>query len=53
MLKPDYEEMMLQISDIMRKANRVRPTITHEEAVKAIREIVNPIVYTDIKGVSS
>lgn len=36
----DYEEMMLQISDVMRHANRLRPTLTHEEAVKAIRSIV-------------
>lgn len=38
----DYEEMMLQISDVMRHANRLRPTLTHEEAVKAIRNIVTP-----------
>lgn len=37
----DYEEMILQISDIMRQANKVRPIMTHEEAVKAIRLIVN------------
>lgn len=37
----DYEEMMLQISDIMRQANKVRPLMTHEEAVKKIRLIVN------------
>lgn len=38
----DYEEMMLQISDVMRHANRLRPIMTHEEAVKAIRNIVAP-----------
>ena len=46
----DYEEMMLQISDVMRHANRLRPIMTHEEAVKSIRKIVNPSgkwTYTD------
>lgn len=38
----DYEEMMLQISDVMREANKVRPIMTHEDAVKAIRNIVLP-----------
>lgn len=38
----DYEEMMLQISDVMRHANRLRPIMNHEEAVKAIRNIVTP-----------
>lgn len=36
----DYEELMLQISDVMREANRVRPIMTHEQAVKNIRGIV-------------
>lgn len=38
----DYEEIMLQISDVMREANRVRPDIYHEQAVKKIQEIVTP-----------
>lgn len=38
----DYEEMMLQVSDVMRQANRVRPIVSHEEAINAIREIVTP-----------
>lgn len=38
----DYEEMMLQVSGVMRQANRVRPTMSHEEAINAIREIVAP-----------
>ena len=38
----DFEEMMLQISDVMRQANKIRPIMTHEEAVKAIRKIVTP-----------
>lgn len=40
MPKPDYEEMMLQISDVMRAANKLRPNITHEEAVLKIYNIV-------------
>ena len=36
----DYEELMLQISDVMREANRVRPELSHEQAVKNIRGIV-------------
>ena len=40
MPKPDYEEMMLQISDVMREANKLRPIITHEEAVLKIYNIV-------------
>lgn len=40
MPKPDYEEMMLQISDVMRAANKLRPSITHEEAVLMIYKIV-------------
>lgn len=40
MPKPDYEEMMLQISDVMRAANKLRPDITHKEAVLKIYNIV-------------
>ena len=40
MPKPDYEEMMLQISDVMRTANKLRPAITHEEAILQIYNIV-------------
>lgn len=36
----DYEELMLQISDVMREANRVRPDLSHEQAIKNIRGIV-------------
>lgn len=36
----DYEELMLQISDVMREANRVRPELSHEQAIKNIRGIV-------------
>lgn len=39
----DYEEIMLQISDVMRQANKLRPNITHEEAVKAICKIVKGV----------
>lgn len=40
MPKPDYEEMILQISDVMRAANKLRPILSHEQAVKNIRGIV-------------
>lgn len=36
----DYEELMLQISDVMREANRVIPDLSHEQAIKNIRGIV-------------
>lgn len=36
----DYEELMLQISDVMREANRIIPDLSHEQAVKNIRGIV-------------
>ena len=45
----DYTELLLQVSDVMRKHNRVvyrginsilPPPMTDEEAVKAIRDIV-------------
>lgn len=47
----DYTELLLQVSDVMRKHNRVEyrginsvlpPPMTDEEAVKAIRDIVSP-----------
>lgn len=48
MPKPDYEEMMLQISDVMRAANKLRPVITHKEAVLKIFHIVEEAsVYED------
>lgn len=48
MPKPDYEEMMLQISDVMRAANKLRPNITHKEAVLKIFHIVEEAsVYED------
>lgn len=36
----DYEELMLQISDVMREANRIRPVLYHEQAITKIRDIV-------------
>lgn len=39
----DWEELMLQISDVMREANRVRPDMTHEQAVRKIKEIVRNV----------
>ena len=36
----DYEELMLQVSDVMREANRLRPILSHEQAIKNIRGIV-------------
>lgn len=41
--EPDWEELMLQISDVMREANRVRPDMTHEQAVRKIKEIVRNV----------
>lgn len=47
----DYTELLLQVSDVMRKHNRVvyrginsvlPPPMTDEEAVKLIRDIVTP-----------
>ena len=39
-MNEDYEELMLQISDVMREANRVIPDLSHEQAIKNIRGIV-------------
>ena len=36
----DYEEMLLQISEVMRAHNRLRGGITHGEAIEYIRNIV-------------
>ena len=36
----DYEEMLLQISEVMRAHNKLRGGITHEEAIEYIRNIV-------------
>lgn len=38
----DYEEMLLQVSDVMRTHNKVIPTITHEKAAILIRKAVTP-----------
>ena len=36
----DYEEILLQISDVLRAHNRVVGGISHREAVELIREII-------------
>lgn len=38
----DYEEMLLQVSDVMRAHNKVIPIMTHEEAAILIRRAVTP-----------
>lgn len=35
-----YEEMLLQIVDVLKKHNRPIPDITHKEAIEEIRSIV-------------
>ena len=39
----DWTELMIQISDVMRKANRIRPIISHREAVLMIKDIVKEV----------
>lgn len=41
-----YEEMLLQIVDILKKHNRVLPDLTHKEAIEEIRSIVNKDYYS-------
>lgn len=36
-----YEEMLLQIVDVLKKHNRPIPDLTHKEAIEEIRSIVN------------
>lgn len=36
----DYEEMLLQISEVMRAHNKLRGGISDEEAIEYIRNIV-------------
>lgn len=43
LFRTDWEELMLQISDVMREANRVIPDLTHEQAVRKIKEIVRNV----------
>lgn len=43
LFRTDWEELMLQISDVMREANRLRPIMTHEEAVRKIKDIVKEV----------
>ena len=38
----DYEEMLLQVSDVMRAHKKVIPTMTHEKAAILIRRAVTP-----------
>lgn len=38
----DYEEMLLQVSDVMRAHNKVIPIMTHEKAAILIRRAVTP-----------
>ena len=37
----DYEEILLQISDVLREHNRVVMTISHKEAVEKIGDIIH------------
>ena len=41
-----YEEMLLQIVDVLKKHNRPLPDITHKEAIEEIRSIVNKDYYS-------
>lgn len=36
-----YEEMLLQIVEVLKKHNRPLPDLTHKEAIEEIRYIVN------------
>ena len=35
-----YEEMLLQIVDVLKKHNRPLPDLTHKEAIEEIRSII-------------
>lgn len=37
----DYEEMLLQICEVLRKRNRPCPDISSQKAIEEIRKIVN------------
>lgn len=41
-----YEEMLLQIVDVLKKHNRPIPDLTHKEAIEEIRSIVNKEYYS-------
>lgn len=41
-----YEEMLLQIVDVLKKHNRPLPDLTHKEAIEEIRFIVNKAYYS-------
>ena len=41
-----YEEMLLQIVDVLKKHNRPLPDLTHKEAIEEIRSIVNKDYYS-------
>lgn len=36
-----YEEMLLQIVDVLKKHNKTLPDLTHKEAIEEIKSIVN------------
>lgn len=38
-----YEEMLLQIVEVLKKHNRPIPDLTHKEAIEEIRSIVNDV----------
>lgn len=41
-----YEEMLLQIVDVLKKHNKPLPDLTHKEAIEEIRSIVNKDYYS-------
>lgn len=38
-----YEEMLLQIVEVLKKHNRPLPDLTHKEAIEEIRKIVKVV----------
>lgn len=40
-LNSKHEEILAEISGVLRQYNKITPLITSEEAIKKIREIVN------------
>ena len=38
-----YEEMLLQIVDVLKKHNRPIPDLTHKEAIEEIRKIISGV----------
>lgn len=44
-----YEEMLLQIVDVLKKHNRPLPDLTHKEAIEEIRSIINKEYPLDTK----